>query len=182
MAQGNKNPRGKAIEFIQTRAQKVADEFGFELVEASFQKESRGQCICVFIDKEGGITLDDCEHYHKRLQPMLESIEYDIMEVSSPGVDRPIKTRRDFEKNRGNVVEIKLFAAQNGQKLWRGTLENMDDATVTIRDAEGVEHSFERKAVALIKPVIELEEEDFEDVPLLEDEAGEAIEILPQEE
>lgn len=161
---GNKRAQGarlSAVETVEVRAAAVAREMALELVEVTLQKESRGKCLCVYVDKEGGLSLDDCERYHKRLQPMLEDVDYDIMEVSSPGMDRPIKTMRDFERNRGVLVEVKLFAAINGQKLFRGLLAGMDEATVTITGAQEEELRFERKAVALVKPVIELDEDDF---------------------
>lgn len=110
---GNKRAQGarlSAVETVEIRAAAVAQEMALELVEVTLQKESRGKCLCVYLDKEGGLSLDDCERYHKRLQPMLEDVDYDIMEVSSPGMDRPIKTMRDYERNRGAVVEVKLFA------------------------------------------------------------------------
>jgi len=89
-------------------------------------------------------------------------VDYDIMEVSSPGVDRPIKNMRDFEKNRGKLVEVRLFAPLNGAKLYQGALSDMTDKTVTIA-SEGEEIVFERKAVALIKPVYDPDIADFED-------------------
>ncbi len=152
------------VQAVEERAAKVAEELGLELVEVTLQKESRGKCLCIYVDKLGGLTLDDCEMYHKRLQPMLDDVDYDVMEVSSPGLDRPIKTLRDFEKNRDAVVEVKLFAPQDGQKLFRGTLTDMTDAQVTITPAQGEPICFERRGVALIKPVIELDEDDFADV------------------
>lgn len=177
-----KNPpsgkRASAVD-IEALAQAQADEMGFELVEASLVKESRGKCLLIFIDKEGGISLDDCEKYHKLLQPKYEAVDYDIMEVSSPGVDRPIKNLRDFEKNRGKVVEVHLFAPIEGSKLHRGTLEAMDEANVTIRIADESEISFPRKAISLIKPVIELAEEDFADVEF--DSSGEMDAMDPDE-
>ena len=164
--QGVQNAKMNAVRQVEQRAQAVADEQGLELVEVVLQKESRGKCLCVYVDKDGGLTLDDCERYHKRLQPMLEDIDYDIMEVSSPGVDRPIKTMRDFEKNRGNLVEVKLFAPLNGAKLYQGLLADMTETTVSI-DVPGEETlTFERKAVALVKPVIDLDEEDFADISM----------------
>lgn len=167
-AQGaNKMNSAQAVEL---RAQAVADEQGLELVEVVLQKESRGKCLCVYVDKEGGLTLDDCERYHRQLQPMLEDIDYDIMEVSSPGVDRPIKTLRDFEKNRGSLVEVKLFAPLNGSKLYEGRLADMTETSVTIALSDEEELTFERKAVALIKPIIELDEADFADITLDDEE------------
>ena len=159
-----------SVQTVEQFAQAVADELKLELVEVTLQKESRGKCLCVYVDKEGGLTLNDCEAYHRRLQPMLEDIDYDIMEVSSPGVDRPIKNQRDFEKQRGNQVEVKLFAPVNGSKLYQGALTAMDEKTVTITDDEGAEITFERKAVALIKPVFDPDVDELEDIALGDEE------------
>ena len=153
-----------AVAEVARLAEAVAREMGLELVEVTLQKESRGKCLCVYVDKEGGLSLDDCERYHKRLQPMLEDVDYDIMEVSSPGADRPVKTRRDFEKNKGALVEVRLFAARNGAKAFRGLLTAMDDATVTITDAMEQPRVVQRREGAGVKPVSELGEDDFADV------------------
>ena len=168
--QGVRGARMNFVQMVEQLARQVADEMSLELVEVTLQKESRGKCLCVFVDKEGGLTLNDCESYHRKLQPMLEEVDYDIMEVSSPGVDRPIKNQRDFEKNRGSQVEVKLFAPVNGAKLYQGALTAMDEKTVVITDAEGAELSFERKAVALIKPVLDLDMDDIEDIALGDEE------------
>ena len=122
MAKKKMTASRSAVQDVERLAQRLADEQGVELVEVSLQKESRGKCLLVFIDREGGIGLDDCEKYHRALQPLVEDVDYDIMEVSSAGMDRPIKTRRDFEKNRDALVEVRLFAAQNGSKLYQDLL------------------------------------------------------------
>jgi ribosome maturation factor RimP len=77
------------------------------------------------------------------------------MEVSSPGADRPVETRRDFEKHRGDKVEVRLFQKLDGSKQFTGALENMDEETVAITAADGETKTFPRKAVALVKPVVE---------------------------
>ena len=112
---------------------------------------------------------------------MLDAVDYDIMEVSSPGVDRPIKNLRDFEKNRGNQVEVKLFAPLNGAKLYQGALTDMTDTTVTITLSDEETLTFERKSVALIKPVIELDEDDFADVTFDEETGAEEITMEDEE-
>ena len=168
--QGARGVKMNSVQMVEQLARQVADEMSLELVEVTLQKESRGKCLCVFVDKEGGLTLNDCESYHRKLQPMLEEVDYDIMEVSSPGVDRPIKNQRDFERNRGSQVEVKLFAPVNGSKLYQGALTAMDEKTVVITDDEGAEISFERKAVALIKPVLDLDMDDIEDIALGDEE------------
>lgn len=149
---------GKALKDAQEIAARVAQTLAFELVEVTLQKEPDGMALCLYIDQPGGISLDDCERFHKAVQPLLDSVAYDYLEVSSPGADRPVKTQRDFEKHRGDRVEIKLFAKVNGVKQFTGTLTGMDDAEVAITADGGEKLTFERKAVALIKPVITLEE------------------------
>lgn len=156
MAYAKQSPALKAVE---ERALRAAAREGLEVVEVTLQKESRGKCLCVYIDKPGGVTLDDCERYHKLLQPLLEDVDYDIMEVSSPGADRPLKTPRDVEKNLGREVEVRLFAKSRGAKMHRGRLVEMNDDRVVIETAGGETVVFERKGVALVKPYIDLDDE-----------------------
>ena len=167
---GAQGARMNSVQMVEKLAQKVADEMGLELVEVTLQKESRGKCLCIYVDKDGGLTLDDCEKYHKKVQPLFDDVDYDIMEVSSPGVDRPIKNMRDFERHRGDMVEVKLFAPLNGSKLYQGSLTAMDETSVTITLPDDEAMTFERKAVAIIKPMVDLEEEDFADVVLDDEE------------
>ena len=158
----SKGARGagqSAVGEVERRARAVAEEMNLELVEVTLQKESRGKCLCVYVDKEGGLSLDDCERYHKRLQPMLEDVDYDIMEVSSPGADRPVKTRRDFEKHRGELVEVRLFAARDGAKAFRGLLTAMDDATVTITGETEQPLVFQRRRDYAFKAITNIDSE-----------------------
>ena len=151
---------GASVQTVEAIALRIAAEQALELVEVTLQKEPQGKTLCIYVDKQGGITLDDCERFHKAVIPFLESVDYDFLEVSSPGADRPIKTLRDFEKNRGLPVELKLFAPLEGTKLFEGTLQAMDDASVTITLADGSPKTFPRKAVAVMKPVIIFEDDE----------------------
>ena len=148
------------VHAAQEIALRVAAEQALELVEVTLQREPQGKTLCLYVDKPGGVTLDDCERFHKAVQPLLEAVEYDFLEVSSPGVDRPIKTLRDFEKNRDALVEARLFAPIEGVKAVEGQLYAMDDATVTLRLANGALKTLERKAVALLKPIIIFEDDE----------------------
>lgn len=156
-----KGARGGARGEAELAAAKVAGELGMELVEVTLDKEPRGLCLCIYIDTDTGVTLDDCERYHKCVQPLLEDIEYDFLEVSSPGADRPIKTARDFERNAGGQVEVRLFAPIDGKKSYIGALTGLDAQSVTISAPEG-DRSFERRQVAVIKPIIEADEAAIE--------------------
>ena len=90
MKQGKRG--GGSAHAAEAAAARVAAEQALELVELTLTREQQGKTLCIYIDKPGGVTLDDCERYHKAVQPLLEEIDYDYLEVSSPGVDRPIKT------------------------------------------------------------------------------------------
>lgn len=145
-----------SVKDAQEIAARLAEKHGVELVEVTLQKDGEGMALCIYIDQEAGITLSDCESFHKAVQPLLEEFDYDYLEVSSPGADRPVKTLRDFEKHKGNKVEIKLFAKLDGVKQFTGTLDFMTEIEVTITAADGDKKTFPLKAVALIKPVIVL--------------------------
>ena len=158
MKQGRHSSGGSHA--AEAAAARVAAEQALELVELTLTREQQGKTLCIYIDKPGGVTLDDCERYHKAVQPLLEEIDYDYLEVSSPGVDRPVKTLRDFEKNRGARVEVRLFAPADGVKTFEGALTAMDEQSVTITLDNGEQKTLPRKTVALIKPVIKFEDEE----------------------
>jgi ribosome maturation factor RimP len=111
----------------------------------------------VYIDKEGGITIDDCQSVSEELSDLLDEadpIEQSyIFEVSSPGIDRPLKTDRDFEKNNGKQVEVKLFSPVGGKKAFEGILKGHTAEKVEL-EVEGSEMQFEKSSIALIKPVV----------------------------
>jgi ribosome maturation factor RimP len=157
-----KQPETVGKQAAQAIAQRVAAQQTLELVEVTLRKEPQGLTLCLYIDKPEGITLDDCERYHRAVQPELDSVTYDYLEVSSPGVDRPIQDQRGFEKNRDARVEVKLYAPVDGTKRYEGILANMDDGNVTLRLENGSEKIFPRKTVALVKPIIHFEEEELE--------------------
>ena len=141
---------------VEPRCQRLAEEQGIELVDVSLDKEPTGKYLRIYIDKPEGITLDDCEKYHRAIQPQLESYDYDFLEVSSPGVDRPLKKDRDFERALGLEVEIHLFRAEDGSKVFTGELTAWDKDTLTISIA-GSERSFARRAASLVKPIVDME-------------------------
>ena len=144
-------------------ARKVADEMQFEFVDIELAKEPTGRFLRIFIEKPDGISLDDLESYHRRVQPLVESVDYDYMEVSSPGVDRPLKTERDFERAMGLRVEAKTYRPVNGGKQFSGELEGLEDGEVVIAAEDGEKLRFPLKDVAIVRPLIEFDEEDLQD-------------------
>ncbi len=140
---------------VAPKCQRVADRMGFELVEVALDREPTGKYLRIYIDKPEGITLDDCEVYHKAVQPLVENYDYDFMEVSSPGIDRPLKTDRDFERNLGAEVEVRLFRPLDGTRELQGILTGYDREQMTI-SAGGEEKTIPRKAAALVKPLVDM--------------------------
>ena len=141
---------------IENRCGKIAEGMGFELVDVAVEKEPTGRYLRFYIDKPEGISLDDCEAYHKAVRSIADTVDYDYMEVSSPGIDRPLKKDRDFERNLGSEIEVKLFKPMDGTKLLTGILAGLEDGDILLETAEGVKR-IPRKAAALVKPVVNME-------------------------
>ena len=144
-------------------AQRIAQEMQVELVDVELVREPAGHFLRFYIDRPGGIALDGLEAFHRRILPLVERVEYDYMEVSSPGADRPLKTERDFENARGTAVELKTYRAVNGQKEYTGLLVGLEGDEIVIEDAAGRPLRFPRRAVAVVRPLIEFDEEDLRD-------------------
>lgn len=149
-------PKAELTTVVTPRCQALADQLGFELVDVSLDKEGAGKYLRIYIDKPEGISLDDCERYHRAIQPQLESYDYDFLEVSSPGVDRPLKKDRDFERALGSEVEVRLFKAMDGQKVITGILAGLADGDIVL-DTPAGERRVPRKAAALVRPVVDME-------------------------
>ena len=141
---------------IEARCGKIAESMGFELVDAAVEKEPTGRYLRFYIDKPEGISLDDCEAYHKAVRSIADTVDYDFMEVSSPGIDRPLKKDRDFERNLGSEIEVKLFKPMDGAKLLTGILAGLEDGEILLETPAGIRR-IPRKAAALVKPVVDME-------------------------
>lgn len=118
---------------------KLTEGTPVELVDVEYVKE-RDWYLRVFIDKPGGVMIDDCQELSERLAPLLDREdaikEGYILEVSSPGLDRPLKKPRDFERAMGKVVDVSLYEPVDGKKLITGVLQGFDGESVTV---EGVQ-------------------------------------------
>lgn len=130
---------------------------GYELYEVEYQKEFDNWVLTLYIDGPNGVSLDDCELVSNAVDPILD--EADPIEqayylsVSSLGLDRPLKTDRDYARNVGNVLDVKLYAPLSGKKEFTGTLKGYDKDTFTI-ELNSVDVVIERKKAALIRPHI----------------------------
>ncbi len=133
----------------------IIEENNFELVDVEYVKEAGNFYLRVYVDKEGGITINDCELVSRALSDLLD--EYDfipdayILEVSSPGLGRPLKKEKDFARSIGKEVEIKLYQQINKQKEYRGFLVSYDKESIVLEleDQENIE--IPRSNLALIR-------------------------------
>ena len=141
-------------------AQRIAEEMQVELVDVELVKEPTGHFLRFYVDRPEGIALNDLEAFHRRILPLVERVEYDYMEVSSPGADRPLKTERDFERAEGTDVELKTYRAVNGQKEFRGELQGLQGDEIVITDEGGNELRFDQKLRSLGAMIEHLRLED----------------------
>ena len=150
---------------VERIAIRLAEELGYEWIDLELVKEPAGRFLRFYIDKEGGISLDDVEAFHRKVQPYAENIDYDYMEVSSPGVDRPLKKPRDFERAQGKEIEVKLYKPMDGAKLFTGVLIGLEDGRIVIENA-GERREFDQKAVALARCVLNVDEDMLNDIDI----------------
>ncbi|MBQ9801458.1 MAG: ribosome maturation factor RimP [Clostridia bacterium] len=137
----------------------VAEELGLFLWDVEFVKEGARRVLRVTIDNDEGITIDDCERMHRAIDPVLDEADpidtaYDL-EVSSPGIERDLRTDLHIDLSVGEVVDLRFFAPVNGQKTLRGVLLGRDEAGDVHVEAEGEERAFPRSALAKISTVFE---------------------------
>ena len=155
--------RTDALSGLEKGARTIAEQMGYELVDVCLDREPTGKYLRFYIDKDEGVSLDDCEAVHKAVRGLAETVDYDFMEVSSPGIDRPLKKDRDFERSIGCEIEIRLFKAVEGSKVITGVLAGLEEGNIVIDTAEG-RTLVPRKAAALVRPVVDME--GIEDVDL----------------
>ncbi len=130
-------------------------QHGFELVDVEYVKEGGNWYLRAYIDKPGGIAVDDCEVVSRALSDLLDEKDFIedsyILEVSSPGLGRPLKKEKDFTRNLGKEVEVRTYRAIDRQKEFTGVLKDFDKNTVTIEFEDGQTKIFEKSEIALIR-------------------------------
>lgn len=133
----------------------IVTEHGFELVDVEYVKEAGTWYLRAYIDKPGGITVDDCEVVSRQFSDILDEKDYIedayIFEVSSPGLGRPLKKEKDFKRSMGEKVEIRTYRAIDRQKEFTGILKAYDNDTVTIAYEDDTEQVFNKSDIALIR-------------------------------
>lgn len=136
----------------------ILKRMNFELVDVEYVKEGSTWYLRAYIDKEGGITVNDCEAVAREMNEILDREDYVedsyVFEVSSPGLGRPLKKEKDFIRNIMKSVEIHTYRPINHAKTFTGILKAYDEKTVTIEDETG-EIVFEKADIALIRQALD---------------------------
>ena len=132
----------------------IIKENNFELVDVEYVREAGNWYLRVYVDKEGGITVDDCEIVSRALSDKLDANDFIedsyILEVSSPGLGRPLKKEKDFVRSIGKEVDIHLYKSIDRQKEFTGVLKSYSDTEIVLQIEES-DVSFDRANVALIR-------------------------------
>lgn len=143
---------------IEEIVTKITDEHGFEMVDVEYVKEAGEYYLRVYIDKEEGISLNECELVSRELSPILDEKdpikENYFLEVSSPGLDRALKKDRDFVRYQGRDVDLKLYKPLNGCKQFEGELVGLTEDNNIKIIVNGKEMEFNRKDVAIVRLAI----------------------------
>lgn len=153
--------KGKVATVVAGLVQPILDKSGFELVDIEFVKEGPHRYLRVYIDKDGGISLDDCQSVSKVLNLELDRVdpieENYFLEVSSPGIERTLKNEKDFNRFTGSKVQAKLYSTINGQKIVNGILVGYENGCIKIKSDQSEEIiSIPRDKAAQIKLVAEI--------------------------
>ena len=147
------------IEIYEQKTEEIlnpmVEKHGFELVDVEYVKEGGNWYLRAYIDKPGGITVDDCEVISRELSDKLDEKDFVeeayILEVSSPGLGRPLKKEKDFARSLGEEVEVRTYRAVNRQKEFTGILKAYDKDSITIELENEEKMTFARTDIALVR-------------------------------
>lgn len=144
----------KITDKVTELAKPVVEEEGCSLWDVEYVREAGSWFLRIFIDKDGGVGIDDCERISRRLDPILDEADpipdsY-VFEVGSAGAERELKRPGDFEQFMGSEVEVRLYQPVNGCKVYVGVLSGYDNGRVTVTAGKN-EASFDKSQIALVK-------------------------------
>ena len=144
-------------ETVAALALPVAESLGLSIWDVEFVKEGARRVLRITIDHEDGITIEDCERMHRAIDPVLDEADpietaYDL-EVSSPGIERELRTTAHIDASVGEEVELRLFAPLEGKKTFNGILAGRNDEGAVVLEMEGAQRAFPRESIAKLTTV-----------------------------
>ena len=135
--------RADIVRRVWTELEAEVASQGFELVEVEFGQHGATQLLRLFVDRPGGVTLDHCVALSRYLSPLLDMKDFlsgrYTLEVSSPGIDRPIRKPADFQRFTGEPIKVKTVNPVDGRKRFRGVLRGIEDGLISV-ESEGRSH------------------------------------------
>ena len=150
----------KSMDELRGLLVSIAEPMGIEVVDVEF-KMSKNPSLTVFIDTEDGVDLDTCEKYHNAIDAPLDEFDFTFgasytLNVSSPGLDRPLKTPRDFDRHLGEDMEIRFYAPEKGKKYFEGKLVGYDENNVII-EMDGTEKKIPLTKIAKMNVAVKFD-------------------------
>ena len=143
------------IKLVREISKSITDENDYDLVDVEFVKEGPNHFLRIYIDKAGGVTIDDCQIVSEALNSKLDEINpIDVsyyLEVSSPGLDRPLKTDKDLKRNLNKDVEIKLYKQLDNKKKYDGKLVDFNENEIIIENIKGDKILLPKEVVADVR-------------------------------
>jgi ribosome maturation factor RimP len=144
----------KIESIVEEIALPIVNKFEYELVDVEFVMESKEWYLRIYIDKEGGVTLDDCSNVSRLLSDKLDEVDpisYSYyLEVSSPGIERPLKKERDFIKFAGREIKVKLYKTLDGKKVISGILKGFEN-NIILLEVNGQEIKIDRDLASSVR-------------------------------
>ena len=151
---------GRSVrENVAALSRPIVEGLGYEYVDTEYSKQGRDWFLTVFADKPGGMTIEDCEALSRAIGSVLDEKDpipgsYTLV-VSSPGLDRPLKTEKDFQRAMGTEIDVKLYQPFMGKKVYTGTLVAADAASFAIEDGDN-EIRFQKEETAQVVPHLDI--------------------------
>jgi ribosome maturation factor RimP len=143
---------------VDNLLRKIIEDLGYELYDVIYEKEGKDYYLRIFIDKDGGVDLNDCERVNNAINDILDEADYIkdqyFLEVSSPGLERTLRKKEHFLKQIGNEIMVKLYRPIDKKKEFSGTLTYYDDESIGL-DIQGNEIKIDLKDIALAKTIFD---------------------------
>ena len=159
-----KSGNGNVVTAVRNAIAKTVEELGYEILDVEYVKEGSEMYLRITIDSPDGIDIDDCETVHRAIDPILDEVdpieESYHLEVSSPGIERELKTEAHFEAFVGAEVEVRLYAPVDGAKVFQGELLGLGDRGEVRISVGGQEKTFAAAAVATVRTVYRFENDN----------------------
>ena len=149
-------------DIVEELVKPIVEALGLELVDVEYQREGKELFLRIYIYKVGGVLIEDCVEVNKQIEDELDRVDpikdpY-TLEVSSPGLDRPFRSDRDFERYMGEVVEVQLYEAEDGTKFFEGKLVGLNSNSSSgskevfvVLNIEDTHREFQKSKVATVK-------------------------------